>query len=124
MKHSASYLRSHRKRSGLSLKEAAHILGYEHGGELSRHERLASVPSLRAALRYEVLYRAPISKLFSGLFEEEQKEVEERLSALLEECNRSTARGRKGAMIARKLEWAWERSNEDQSSLFDLPEYA
>jgi transcriptional regulator with XRE-family HTH domain len=124
MMHPTSYLRSHRKRSGMSLAEAARILGYGHSGEVSRHERLTSVPSLRVALRYEVLYRVPIRKLFPGLFEEEQKEVEERLSALFEECSRSSARGRTGAMIARKLEWAWERANEDQGALFDLPEHA
>jgi transcriptional regulator with XRE-family HTH domain len=124
MTHSSSYLRSHRKRSGMSLKEIARILGYLHSGEISRHERLTSVPSLRAALRYEALYQVPIRKLFPALFEEEQKQVEEHLSILFDECYRSTARGRIGAMIARKLEWAWERANEDQSSLFDFPEHA
>ena len=124
MKHLSSYLRSHRKRSGMSLTEAARILGYGHSGEISRHERQASTPSLRAALRYEALYRVPIRKLFPALFEEEKKAVEERLSTLFEECRQSTAKGRIGAMIARKLEWAWERANEDQSLLFDLPEHA
>jgi transcriptional regulator with XRE-family HTH domain len=124
MTRSVSYLRSHRKRSGMSLKEVALVLGYRHAGEISRHERLSVLPSLRTALRYEALYRVPVKTLFPGLFEEETKEVEERLAALLEECHHSTAGGRVGAMIARKLEWAWERTHADQSSLFDLPEYA
>lgn len=123
MTHLASYLRSHRRRSGLKLKEVARIIGYEHGGEISRHERLSSLPSLRAALRYEALYRVPIRKLFPDLFEEIKREVEEGLTALIEECSQSTARGREGAMIARKMEWAWERANRDQGSLFDLAEY-
>lgn len=125
MTHSASYLRSHRKRSGMSLKEVARVLGYGHSGEISRHERLSSLPSLRTALRYEALYRVPIKKLFPGLFEEEMKQVEERLAALFEECHESTAGGRVGAMIARKLEWAWERTHgTTQKPLFDLPEHA
>ena len=124
MKQLASYLRSHRKRSGMTLNEVARILGYSHSGEVSRHERLTSLPSLRIALRYEALYRVPIRKLFPELFAEEMNEAEQRLAALLEDCHRSSAKGRVAGMIARKLEWAWERAHEDQSSLFDLPEHA
>jgi len=122
--HSANYLRSHRKRSGLTLKEVAHLLGYEHGGEISRHEQLSSFPPFIIALRYEVLYRAPISILFPGLFEEARKEVEDRLTTLIECCKQSTARGREGAMIARKLEWAWERENQERASLFQPNNHA
>ena len=121
---SASYLRSHRKRSGLTLKEVAHLLGYTHGGEISRHERLSSLPPFKIALQYEALYRAPISILFPGLFEEAKKEVEGKLAALIERCNQSTARGREGSMIARKLEWVWERENEEHASLFQPSEHA
>ena len=116
--HSASYLRSHRKRSGLTLKEVANLLGYSHGGEISRHERLSSFPPFKIALRYEALYRTPVSVLFPGLFEEAKKEVEGKLATLVECCNQSTARGREGSMIARKLEWAWERENQERTGLF------
>lgn len=122
--HSASYLRSHRKRSGLTLKEVAHLLGYVHGGEISRHERLSSFPPFKIALRYEALYRAPISILFPGLFEEAQMEVEGKLATFIERCKQSTSRGREGAMIARKLEWAWERENQEHASLFQHSEHA
>ncbi len=108
----------------MKLDEIARIVGYGHGGEVSRHERLSSLPSLRAALGYQALYRVPIQKLFPGLFEEIRKEVEDRLAALIEECGQSTAKGRIGAMVARKMEWAWERANVDQGLLFDLPEHA
>lgn len=124
MTHLASLLRSYRKRSGLKLEEIAHIIGYGHGGEISRHERLSSLPSLRAALGYAALYRAPIQKLFPALFEEIRNEVEDRLASLIEEGSSSTAKGRVAAMIARKMEWAWERKNQDQASLFDPPEHA
>lgn len=124
MMHLASLLRSYRKRSGLKLEEIAHIIGYGHGGEISRHERLRSLPSLRAALGYAALYRAPVQKLFPALFEEIRKEVEDRLATLIEECSQSASKGRIAAMIARKMEWSWERANQDQASLFDLPEHA
>lgn len=105
----------------MNLKEASCVLGYGHAGEISRHERLSSLPSLRTALRYEALYRVPIQKLFPQLFDEESEYVQEHLAAFLEECRNSSAKGRVGAMIARKLKWAWERSNQGQGSLFELP---
>ena len=100
------------------------MLGYTHGGEISRHERLSSFPPFKIALRYEALYRAPISILFPGLFDEAKKEVEGKLATLIELCNQSTARGREGSMIARKLEWAWERENQEHGSLFQPVENA
>ena len=124
MTHSASLLRSHRKRSGMKLDEMARIVGYEHGGEISRHERLSALPSLRAALAYEALFHTSVRLLFPALFEEIKRDVETRLAALIEGCHQSTVTGRAGALIARKLVWAWERANQDQSSLFDLSEHA
>src|ERR1700719_1471285 len=109
--HPASYLRSHRKRSGLNLKEVASILSYDHGGEISRHERLSSLPSFRAALKYEALYRVPISKLFPAAFEDAKREVESHLAQLIEHLEENSTSGRQATLIARKIEWAWEREN-------------
>lgn len=115
--HLAS-LRSHRKRAGLKLNEVAHILGYDHPGEISRHEHFTSAPPFRAALQYEALYKTPISILFPEAFEMAKLEVESRLRSLLEVLKQSTAKGREAALIARKLEWAWERENMDSCCLF------
>jgi hypothetical protein len=104
----------------MRLKEVAEIIGFDHGGEITRHEQLSSLPSLRAALRYEALYRAPIAKLFPGPFEEAKREVEGRLAAIIEQCKQSTATGKEGAAIARKMVWAWERENQNQGNLFDI----
>jgi transcriptional regulator with XRE-family HTH domain len=116
--HPASYLRSHRKRSGLSQKEVATLLGYLHEGEISRHERLLSVPPFHVALAYEALYRVPVAEIFPGAYESRKQEVEVRLEKLMEDLHRRTAKGREGTMIARKLEWAWERENQEHASLF------
>lgn len=113
-----SYLRSHRVRAGLKLDEVAHLLGYGHAGEISRHEHLTSAPPFRVALQYEALYRMPLSTLFPGAFEEAKHEVEDRLKALIEQLKESTATGREAALIARKIEWAWERENLETSGLF------
>lgn len=68
-----NYLRSHRKRTGLSQTEAAFVLGCRSGTRVSRHERFVRTPGLRNALAYETLYRAPVRELFAGLYEKVEK---------------------------------------------------
>lgn len=110
----ASYLWSHRKRSGLSQKEVADLLGISEG-EVSRHERMSCAPSLRVALGYQAIFRVSIGELFPGLFDAIRDGVETRLEKLREEFQQSDGKGRGAALIARKLEWMWERQHEDQS---------
>jgi transcriptional regulator with XRE-family HTH domain len=116
--HPASYLRSHRKRSGLTQKEIATLLGYLNEGEISRHERLCSAPPFRVALGYEAVFRVPISVLFREAFESTKRDVEARLGKLTDVLRQSTATGRQAALIARKLEWMWERKNQARAALF------
>ena len=112
--HLASYLRSHRKRSGLSQREIAHLLGYPDQGPVSRHERLCNVPPLLIALSYQAIFRVPVSDLFPGVYEATRQAIEERLAKMGHDLEQCSAKGRNAAMIARKLEWMWERQNQDQ----------
>ncbi len=66
----ASYLSSHRKRSGLSQERLGKLLGYPDEGPVSRHERLRSVPPLRIALGYQAIFQIPVSELFPGVYKE------------------------------------------------------
>ena len=109
----ASYLRSHRKKCGLSQRELALILGTLSEGQVSKHERSVSIPPLLVALGYEVVFCASLATLFPGIYETVRLGVEERLSTLESELQQSTAKGQKAALIARKLEWLWERRNSE-----------
>jgi DNA-binding XRE family transcriptional regulator len=122
--HLASYLHSHRKRSGLSQRELAHLLGYPDQGPVSRHERLCSVPPLMIALGYQAIFHVPVSDLFPGAYETTRQAIEERLEQLKDDLHQSSAKGRSAAMIARKLEWMWERENPEQSDSIHEPEVA
>jgi transcriptional regulator with XRE-family HTH domain len=115
-RYPASYLRSHRKRSGLSQMELAALLGYPNEGPVSRHERLYSTPPFRIALGYEVIFGVPASELFPATFEEISQYVEVRLKMLRSQLEDSTAKGRSAILIARKLEWMLERQNPEQSA--------
>jgi transcriptional regulator with XRE-family HTH domain len=114
-----NHLRFHRKRSGLSQSELARLIGYPNGTAVSRHERLSAVPPLDAVLRYQVVFRVEISVLFPWANAEATEIVEASLKELECELHNSTAKGRSAAIIARKLEWMWRRSNPEAALLDD-----
>lgn len=111
----ASYLSSHRKKSGLSQERLGKLLGYPDEGPVSRHERLSSVPPLRIALAYQAIFQIPISEMFPGVYERIKQNVEERLAELEWTLQQSSANGREATRIARILEWLWERQNPQQT---------
>jgi transcriptional regulator with XRE-family HTH domain len=63
-----NYLRTYRKRTGLSQDEVAFLLGCRHGTKVSRYERNTRLPVLKTALAYEVVFGAPVGVLFAGRF--------------------------------------------------------
>jgi DNA-binding XRE family transcriptional regulator len=61
-----NYLRTHRKRAGMSQRELGLLIGYKHEGQVSRHERSKTVPPLLTALAYQIIFRVPVSAMFPG----------------------------------------------------------
>lgn len=108
-----NYLRSHRRKAGLSQRELAEIMGYETAYTVSHHERSATIPALIVALSYEIIFRKPIHELFPGLYRTLEAKIEERIAKMEAELEQSTAKGRKAAFIARKLEWINERRDSE-----------
>lgn len=120
----ASYLRYHRKRSGLSQREIAQLLGYPDQEPVSRHERSRSVPPLTIALCYQAIFRVPVADLFLGHYENTRRTIEERLAKMEHDLQQRSAKDRDAVMTARKLEWMWERNNTQQSDSRHEPELA
>ena len=106
-----SYLRSHRLRSGMSQRELAELVGLIARHQISTHERSVAIPSLLVALSYEAIFRVPLTELFPGLYGAIQPNIEERLAEMERTLQNSTAKGRKARIVARELEWLWERKN-------------
>jgi|HubBroStandDraft_1064217.scaffolds.fasta_scaffold967215_1 transcriptional regulator with XRE-family HTH domain len=107
----ASYLRTYRKKSGLSQSELAEVLGLISEWRISEHERSITIPRLLTAISYEIIFNVPISKLFPGVYETVRGNVESRLAELEARLQDSNAKGRAANPIARKLEWICERKN-------------
>lgn len=73
-----NYLRTHRKRAGLSQDEVAFLVGLSGGDKVSRYERRSRLPSLETVLACEALFGVPASELFAGLYEEIEEETRKR----------------------------------------------
>lgn len=113
MTHSSvgTYLRFLRRKSGLSQKELARILGSVTASQVSRHERSIVAPTLAAAIGYEVVFRRLVSEIFVGFYHTIEVGVVERLGAFESELSDSTAKGRTATLVARRLEWLNERKS-------------
>jgi len=83
-----NYLRSHRKRLGLSQDELAFLLGSQSGAKVSRYESFTRVPSLETALALEIILKKPARELFGGLCRDLEVKVARR-AALLEAQKKS-----------------------------------
>lgn len=61
-----NYLRAYRKKSGLTQKELAFLVGRD-VASIHRHEQKHGLPTLRTALAYCLILGVPIDKLFAGI---------------------------------------------------------
>ncbi|HZR82585.1 MAG TPA: helix-turn-helix transcriptional regulator [Candidatus Binatia bacterium] len=77
-----NYLRAYRKRSGLSQREMAFLLGCRSAAKISRYERYFRRPNLETALTYEIILNTPARELFAGTFEQAEKVARRRAHLL------------------------------------------
>lgn len=77
-----NYLRTYRKRTGLSQKEMAKLLGCKSRSNVSRQELFTRDASLQEALAYAVLHGVPVRELYAGLYEQVERNVERRARLL------------------------------------------
>ena len=101
-----NYLRTFRRRAGMSQEEVAFLLGSLEGTSVSRHEQSLRVPLLRAALMYEFLYEASVKDLFPAVFQEARGAVRDRAYGVRKSLLRrkpSARRDRKLAALRRLI---------------------
>ena len=81
--HMRNYLKTFRKRSGLSQRELALLLGCKHGSKVSRYERNERLPSPRTLIGYEIVFRKQtLRTLFKGVCEEITPGIKDRARRL------------------------------------------
>jgi DNA-binding XRE family transcriptional regulator len=101
-------IRKHRKKTGLSQRDIAALLGYRSHWQVSRHERSEAIPPLLAALAYQVIFQVPVSVIFAPMHGIAMKTIERNLADFERALNSGGAR-RSPRAIAQKLKWLKSR---------------
>jgi transcriptional regulator with XRE-family HTH domain len=110
-----NYLRSYRKRSGLTQSEVGFLLGRKHGAQISRYEKRRRLPPLQIALALEALLGIPVSQLFAGIHEGANDDVRKRMLTLRSQLQAKTAKGSEALTSAHKLRWLAAREDAEAS---------
>jgi transcriptional regulator with XRE-family HTH domain len=106
----ANYLRTHRKRAGLTQRDLAFLLGVNARGPISEIEKRHRVPLLRTALSLEAIFEIPAAELFAGMRESVGEEVNVRCRKLASELTPKVGtKTRHEYRSARKLAWLESR---------------
>ena len=105
MAHLPSYVRTHRKRLGLSQDEVAFLLGAASGTKVSRYESFTRTPGLETALAYEVITGRSVREIFAGLYERIEKDVAARARKLSQriEGNQATRQGARKRQVLERI---------------------
>jgi transcriptional regulator with XRE-family HTH domain len=85
VKKLSSYLRSFRKRSGLSQDELAFLFGAESGTVIWNYEQGRRLPGLRNLAAYEFVFQSGVRELFAGFYEETGLQIVKRAERLIRE---------------------------------------
>jgi transcriptional regulator with XRE-family HTH domain len=96
------YLRTHRRRQGLSQAEVAMLLGADSGTKVSRYENFARIPSALTVFALEIVFSQPASELFAGSYEAIRLVIQKRTRHLLKQLSTQPASQSKKNL--RKLE--------------------
>jgi transcriptional regulator with XRE-family HTH domain len=107
----AAPLRTLRLRSGLSQREVAELVGFRSDAAAYRHECSKSIPDLRTAMAYEIIFGVPISSMFSGLYRSIEPIIEEQISQLRKQLEDQPGTGPNAERDALKLVFLCEREN-------------
>jgi transcriptional regulator with XRE-family HTH domain len=86
-----NYLRTYRKRSGLSQAEVAFLLGCKDGSMASRYERFRRQPPPETILAYEIIFGTPARELFAGLYQKVEEKTKRRAKLLARKLSAAKA---------------------------------
>ena len=82
-----NYLRTHRRRLGLSQREVGKLLGDASGTKVSRYENFTRMPNVFTVFACEIVFNQPASELFAGRYEAIRRIVRKRAKQLLKKVN-------------------------------------
>ncbi len=87
-----NYLRTARRRSGLSQDEIAQLLGARSGSKICRYETLARVPAVSTVFALEIIFRVSVRELFAGTYAEVHCTILRRAKRLMKDLADDTSK--------------------------------
>jgi len=87
-----NYLRTYRKKAGLSQREVAILLGSSDPTRVSRYELSKREPDVGVALAFEIIFGTPSRVLFAGRVAELEPVIRKRLEQLPSEKTRKLSK--------------------------------
>ncbi len=97
-----NYLRTHRRRHGLSQAEVAILLGAASGTKVSRYENFTRTPNALTIFACQIVFNQAASELFAGEYDTVLRAVQQRARRLLKQL--STRPDNQSKRNLRKLE--------------------
>lgn len=94
-----NYLRTHRRKIGLTQAEVAFLVGSKNPMTICRYERDSQIPNLETVLAYEYLFQTPPRIIFYGLVERIKQETNKRIEELLRKSEKKPPHLRQEATI-------------------------
>ena len=80
-----NHLWLYRQKRGYSQKEVAFLLGHKSTAHISEYERGRRMPSVKTALKLEIVFSIPLAFLYSDLYAMLKEEIQSRREKLLAE---------------------------------------
>jgi len=111
-----NYLRTYRRRTGLTQREVAFLLGWETGTQVSRYEKRRRLPPLATALACEAVLGVPVAELFAGVQENAVKAIGKRMVELRSKLQATGGAAQKKSelrLTEQKLRWLDARGKAD-----------
>ncbi len=112
----AHSLRTNRRRSGLSQREAGFLLGMKDGASISRYEQGRRLPPLRTAIAYSAVLDVPVAVLFPDIEREVNTEIARRLPTLRAKLEAAQATKRGSRRAARMAQWLREHHGREKAN--------
>ena len=94
-----NYLRTYRKKLGLTQREVAFLLGCHSGAKVSRYERSGRVPDLKTIFAYEAIFQKPARELFAGIYDRAERETRRKVRQLVSRLKKR----QESPVLARKI---------------------
>lgn len=78
----SNYIRTFRKRLGLTQHDVAFLTGYHDGSKVSGIERQRKLPSLRAVIALSIIFHVKVYELFPQMYTEVEEAVTKQAQVL------------------------------------------